>query len=93
MPRQRDIEAAVAAYNAANPLTQLPRSAARLLVAMFLTSDVCQRSFEDIVGEGFSKSRLPGALRRLTAAGFLSRQRGSGVASAYRLHLPPLVRR
>jgi len=95
MPSRRDeIVAAVAAHDAANPLAQLPRSAARLLIAMFPSGDACQRSLDAIAGEGFDRKRMPDALRRLTEAGFLSRQLGSGIVPiTYRLHLPPLVRR
>jgi hypothetical protein len=85
--RRDEIEAAVATYDQAN----LPRNIARLLIAMFAASDVCQRSQCDLIGEGFSKSRLPGALRHLTDAGFLTRQRGtSRVPDTWRLHLPPV---
>jgi hypothetical protein len=91
--RREAIEAAVAAYDNANPLTALPRSAARLLIAMFPTGDVCRRSLEDMAAGGFSPRTLPTTLRRLTEAGFLTRQRGSSqVADIYRLHLPPLMR-
>jgi hypothetical protein len=88
--RRDDITAAVGAYNEANPLTPLPRNAARLLVAMFPTDDVCQRRLEAIVADGFSARMLPGTLRRLVDAGFLTRQRGaSRVPDAWRLHLLP----
>jgi hypothetical protein len=91
--RREAIEAAVAAYDNANPLTPLPRNAARLLVAMFATNDVCQRRLDDIAAAGFSRRTLPVTLERLYKAGFLTRQRGpSQVADTYRLFLPPLVR-
>jgi hypothetical protein len=91
--RREEIEAAVVAYDAANPLAPLPRSAARLLVAMFATSDVCQRKLDDIAASGFSRRTTPTTLERLVRAGFLTRQRGSSqVADTYRLFLPPLVR-
>ena len=52
-PRRRDdIVAVVAAYDRANPEARLPRNAARLLAVMFASEDVCQRSLEDIAGEG-----------------------------------------
>ena len=91
-PRRRDgLVAAVAAYDRANPETRLPRNATRLLAVMFASDDVCQRSLEDIAAEGFNRKRLPGVLRRLLEAGFLSRQSGSGaVPDTYRLHLPPV---
>ena len=89
--RRDEIAAAVAAYDAANPLSPLPRNAARLLAAMFATGDVCHRSLQDLAGEGFDRKRLPANLRRLVDAGFLSRQQGSGVVpDTYRLHLPPV---
>ena len=88
-PRRDDIADAVAAYDAANPLAPLPRNAARLLTVMFPTDDVCQRSVLDLSGHGFSKSRLPGTLRRLVRAGLLTRHRVAGVPDTYRLHLPP----
>ncbi len=94
MPSRRDdIAAAVAAYDAANPLTPLPRSAARLLAVMFDGGDVCRRSLEALVAEGFSRNRLPGTLRRLVNAGFLSRERGSArIPDTWHLHLPPVRR-
>jgi hypothetical protein len=90
-PRREEIEAAVAAYDHANPLAPLPQNAARLLIAMFPTGDVCQQTVVDIAALGFSRRHLPGTLHYLVKAGFLSWQRGS--PPTYRLHLPPLVRR
>jgi hypothetical protein len=89
--RRDDIAAAVAAYDSANPKARLPRNAALLLAVMFPSEDVCQRSQEAIAAEGFSRDRLPAMLRRLVAAGFLSRHRVAGVPDTYRLHLPALV--
>jgi hypothetical protein len=91
-PRRRDdIAAAVAAYDAAHPKARLPRNAARLLAAMFPSENVCQRSLLDIANEGFGRKYLPGTLYHLAKAGFLSRERGSGVVPhTYRLHLPPV---
>ena len=89
--RRDEIAAAVAAYDriADGPL---PRNTARLLAVMFPSEDVCRRSLETIVAEGFNRNTLPGMLRRLEAAGFLSRQRGSAcIPDTYRLHLPPQV--
>jgi hypothetical protein len=86
--RQEALAAAVAAYNKANPLTPLPRNAARLLIAMFAADDVCQRSLLDLAVDGFAMSRLPGTLRRLVAVGLLSRHRVAGAPDTYRLHLP-----
>ena len=89
--RHDDIAAAVAAYNAAHSSARLPRNAARLLAAMFPAEDVCQLSLDAIAAEGFGRQHLPGALRRLIEAGFLSRHPGSGVVPhTYRLHLPPV---
>ena len=90
-PRRDEIADAVAAYDAANPLTPLPRNAARLLAAMFPAGDVCHRSLEDIAAEGFSRRSLPATLGRLHKAGFISRQPGSG-ADTHQLHLPPVRR-
>ena len=91
--RRDAIAAAVAANDAATPLAPLPRNAARLLAVMFPSEDVCQRSLEDIVAEGFARKSLPGALKRLVDTGFLSRERGaSRTSDTYRLHLPPVRR-
>jgi hypothetical protein len=91
--RRDEIAAAVAAYESANPLSRLPRNAVPLLAAMFRVEDVCQRSLDDIAAEGFNRKNLSPILRRLIDAGFLSMERGSGVApSTYRLHLPPVRR-
>ena len=91
-PRRRDeIAAAVAAYDRANPKARLPRNAILLLAAMFPAEDICQRSLMDIAGEGFGRRALPGGLKRLVEAGFLSRQPGSGVVpDTWHLHLPPV---
>ena len=90
--RRRDaIAAAVVAYDRANPEARLPRTAALLLAAMFPSEDVCQKSQDDIAGEEFNRASMPGFLRRLEKAGFLTRQRGSGpVPDLFRLHLPPV---
>jgi hypothetical protein len=96
MTARRDrIFAAVGAYNEAHRLVRLPRSTARLLVAMFPTDDVCQRSLAAIAADGFSARMLPATLRRLTDAGFLTRQRSASRVrdDIWWLHLPPLVRR
>ena len=91
-PRRRDdIVAALAAHDSANPDAPLPRNAARLLAAMFASDDVCQRSLEDIAGEGFSRDWLRALLRRLVEVGLLSLERGSArEPNTYRLHLPPV---
>jgi hypothetical protein len=87
--RRDEIAAAVAAYNQANLREPLPRYATRLLVTMFPNSSVCRRSLEELVAEGFPKRALLGTLRRLEAAGFLSRQLGTAaIPDTCRLHLP-----
>ena len=54
------------------------------------SDDVCQSSLAAIAADGFSARMLPGTLRRLVDAGFLTRQRGaSRVPDTWRLHLPP----
>jgi hypothetical protein len=89
--RRDNIAAAVAAYDTANPKTRLPRNTVPLLAAMFPVEDVCQRSLDDIATEGFNRKNLTAPLKRLLAAGFLSRSSGSGrVADTYRLHLSPV---
>ena len=89
--RRDDIVAAVAAYDRANPEARLPRNAARLLAVMFPAEEICQRSLQAIAEEGFSRKSVPGLLKHLAEAGFLSRQPGSGaVPDTYRLHLPPV---
>jgi len=87
--RIENIEAAVAAYDSANPKARLPRNTARLLAVMFPTEDVCQRSQKAVAAEGFSQESLTSMLRRLVGAGFLSRHRVAKVPDTYRLHLPP----
>ena len=90
--RRDEIAAAVAAYDRDHPDAPMPRNAARLLAVMFPSEDVCHRSLDDIVAEGFSRNRLPATLRRLEEAELLSRERGSArIADTYRLHLPALV--
>jgi hypothetical protein len=84
--RREEIEAAVVADDTANPLAPLPRSAARLLVAMFATSDVCQRKLDALASHGFSRRNLPGSLLSLIRAGFLSHQQDA--IDTYQLHLP-----
>jgi hypothetical protein len=89
--RRDDIVAAVAAHDSANPSAPLPRNAARLLAVMFPSEEVCQRSLQAIAEEGFARKSLPGLLKHLAEAGFLSRQPGSGaVPDTYRLLLSPV---
>ena len=92
MPRKRDIEAAIAAYNATDPEALLPPEAARLLAVMFRRGSVCQRSLDDLAKEGFDRRDLSKLLRALVEAGFLSKDRtpGRGALNAYTLHLPPV---
>jgi hypothetical protein len=88
--RRDEIAAVVAAYADAHPEVRLPRRAAELLAVMFPADDVCRRSLDDLAGEGFDRQSLPRVLRCLIAAGFLSKDMGSGrFPNAYRLHLPP----
>ena len=91
-PRRRaDIIAAVDAYNSANPGARLPRNAALLLIVMFGSDDICQRSQEDLAAEGFSGVSLRVSLRRLVEAGLVSRRQASSrSADEYQLHLPPV---
>jgi hypothetical protein len=91
--RREEIEAAVAAYDQANPLTPLPLNATRLLVAMFPTGDVCQRTQASMFVEGFDRKTLIKSLGILTETGFLSKDaRRRGYVATYRLHLPPVRR-
>ena len=90
MPRKRDIEAAVAAYNATDPEALLPPEVARLLAVMFRRDSVCQRSLDDLAAEGIDRRAVSRLLRALVETGFLSKQPGQGRApNTYRLHLPP----
>jgi hypothetical protein len=91
--RRHEIAVAVVAYDSANPQARLPRNTVQLLAAMFPIEDVCQRSLDDIATEGFNRKNLTAALRRLIAAGLLSRAPGSGSEpDSYRLHLPAVQR-
>ena len=90
--RRKAIIAAVGAYNRAHPLAPLPHSAARLLAVMFASDDVCRWSLEALVAEGFTRNAVPGVLRALIEAGFLSKQAGSArIPNTYRLRLPAEV--
>ena len=81
--------AAVEAYNQANPNVRLPRSAARLLLAMFPAGDEFRGSQELLRDAGFG-SRVWEQLHALIAAGLLSRQHNGTKAApiTYRLLLP-----
>jgi hypothetical protein len=81
-PPRDEIEAAVAAYDRANPLAPLPRSATRLLTVMFPAGN--------IAAQGFSRRQLPITLNRLVRLGFLTWESGIGGAPhTFHLHLPP----
>ena len=89
MPRRREIEAAVAAYNAADPDMLLPPDAGRLLTIMFSRSSVCQRSEANLAAEAGVRT-VRRLLHILTEAGFLSKEPASPrIPNTYRLHLPP----
>ena len=92
--RRHEIAVAVVAYDSANPQARLPRSAARVLAAMFPTDYVCQRSLDDIATMGgLNRKTLPGTLRRLVEGGLLSRVHGSGsTPDTYQLQLPSVRR-
>ena len=69
-PRTREIEAAIAAYNDADPETLLPPDAARLLSVMFRRSSVCLRTH--LAAEASETMRLVKRLLRiLLEVGFL----------------------
>ena len=87
--RRAAIAAAVEAYNQANPNVRLPRSAARLLLAMFPAGDEFRGSQELLRDAGFG-SRVWEQLRALITAGLLSRQQNGtkGAPITYRLLLP-----
>jgi hypothetical protein len=87
--RRAAIVAAVEAHNQANPDARLPRSAARLLLAMFPADDEFRGSQELLRDAGFG-SRVWEQLRALITAGLLSRQQNGtkGAPITYRLLLP-----
>ena len=90
MPRKREIEAAIAAYNSNDrERLLLPPDAARLLAAMFGRRSVWQGRLQDLVAEGFDRRTLPRLLRALVEAGFLSTTDERSTPPAYRLRLPP----
>jgi hypothetical protein len=94
MPTRRDeIAAALAAHADANPDASLPHSTARLLTVMFPAEDVCRLSLDAIAAEGFNRKTLPETLRRLEAAGILTKQKGAARApNTYRLNLAVGIR-
>jgi hypothetical protein len=86
--RREVVFAAVDAHNQTHPSAPLPRPAARLLAVMFPDQDVCRLSQQALAADGFGKA-LPGLLRALVDAGFVSREPGmSRVPDTYRLRLP-----
>jgi hypothetical protein len=91
LPRKRDIEAAIAAYNSSDQgRFVLPPEAARLLAVMFPRDDVCLRSPQSIAAAGFDKATVIRLLRALATIGFVSIEPDQqGVPRTYRLHLPP----
>ena len=90
MPSRREIEAAIAAYNAADPDMLLPPDAVRLLTIMFRWSSMCQRSVAHLAAEAGDTVRTVRRLRSLIEAGFLSKEPASGRdPSTYHLYLPP----
>ena len=91
MPRKRDIEAAIAAYNRTEQGTLLlTPDAARLLAVMFPRDTVCRRSVASLMREGFDKGTLRKLLNSLTLAGFVSKEMSQrGIVVSYQLHLPP----
>ena len=88
--RREEIATAVAAYNQANLLAPLPRSATRLLTVMFPAGNVCRLSLDAIAAQGFSRRQLPITLNRLVRLGFLTWESGLGGAPhTFHLHVPP----
>jgi hypothetical protein len=89
LPSRRAIEAAIAAYNAADPDMLLPPDAGRLLTIMFRRSSVCQRSEAHLAAEAGVRT-VRRLLHILAEAGFLSKEPASPRnPNTYRLHLPP----
>ena|SRR5215469_14294613 len=87
LSRRREIEAAVGAYEQANPLAPLPRNAPRLLHVMFPVEDMCLLSLDDLAADGFDRPSLPTLLQRLVFAGLLTRHRVAVAPHVYRLRL------
>jgi hypothetical protein len=83
LPRIRDIEAAIAAYNSADrERFVLPPLAAQLLAVMFPRDTVCLC--------GVTKLATTGGFNRNAVRKLLIKQRGAGrTPNTYRLHLPP----
>jgi hypothetical protein len=90
LPRKRDIEAAIAAYNNADrERFVLPPEAARLLTVMFRRNGVWEGRFEDLATKGFDRTVVQRLLLVLVETGFLSPTDGKRMPPVYRLHLPP----
>ncbi len=94
LPRMRDIEAAIAAYNDADNGLLLPPEAGRLLAVMFRRSSVYRRTIGNLEAQGFEERTVRRLLRALIQAGFVSKEPiRRGIPVTYQLHLPPRRRR
>jgi hypothetical protein len=99
LPSRDELEAAIAAYNSADPERfVLPPLAAQLLAVMFPRNTVCRCSVTNLATTGgFDRNAVRKLLISLAHAGFLTKEGPSGVGAGrpntYRQHLPPLVRR
>jgi hypothetical protein len=95
LPRKRDIEAAVAAYNSADrERFALPPLAAQLLAVMFPKDTMCRCSVTNLATTGgFDRNAVRKLLISLADAGFLTKEGPSGAIATYHLHLPPRRRR
>ena len=90
MPRKREIEAAIAAYNDADDGLLLPPDASHLLALMFPRDTIFRGSAKDLMAMGFDERTVRRLLGSLIAAGFLSKEpQRQGIVGTYRLHLPP----
>ena len=92
LSRREEIEAAVAAYDCANPSAPLPRSAAQLLIAMFPRDDAYQGRVANLRTGELDGRTVRDLLRALVDAGILFQERRRGVTSTYRLLLPQVRR-
>ena len=87
--RREAIIAAVGTYNHAHK-PPLPRSAGRLLTAMFASDDTCQQSLDALLeASGVSRPTAQSVLRILLAASVIAKEeKGPGQhANRYRLRL------
>jgi hypothetical protein len=90
LPRRKEIEAAIAAYNDAEGGMLLPPDAGRLLAVMFPRAPVFRGAVGGLVAKGFDNRTLIPLLRALVVAGFLSKDPGRrSLITTYHLHLPP----